>query len=61
MDEKSHVSTTRTAYLPGRAFEPLTGRNMTRIGTTLGGSQGPRLAGAILVDRLVRELVESAR
>src|SRR5271165_5091356 len=61
MDERSHVSATRTAYLPGRASEPLTGRNMTRIGTTLNGSQGPRLIGPILFDRLVRELIDPAR
>ena len=61
MGERSHVLAIQTAYLPGRASEPVTGRNITRIGTTLDESQGPRFTGAILLNRLVRELVEPAR
>ncbi len=61
MDERSHVSVTRTAYLLGRASGPVTGRNMTRIGTTPSGSQRPRLTGAILLDRFARELIDPTR
>ena len=61
MGERSRVLAVQTAYPPGHASEPVTGRNMTRIGTTLDESQGPRLTGAKFLDRLVRELVEPAR
>jgi len=59
MDEKHRALEARTAYRPEHAHRPKAGHSMTRIGTMQGGSQRPRLAGAIFLYRFVRYMVQT--